>query len=168
MTAHNPEAWLATRGLNLPPRPNTPEPHVLIDPEGRHRHWPADLSSVGDDELAAWQASLAAWVDYAESLLGTVKGARAVAIEHAESAEAVATVEAIKQGHNVTAAKAVARVDEVVRDARLASAVAEAQYQAASGRAKGIDARKMAVAQEIKRRTAAMGPQMRGQDGRRG
>ena len=164
----NPEAWLASRGLNLPPRPRTPEPHVLIDPEGRERHWPADLSAVGDDELAAWQASLAAWVDYAESLLGVVKGARAVAEEHAESAEATATVAALKAGANSTAARAHAKADEVVQTARLAAAVAEAQYQAAGGRARGIDARRMAVAQEVKRRTEAHGPQHRGQDGRRG
>lgn len=168
MTAHNPEAWLAARGLNLPPRPRTPEPHILIDPEGRDRHWPADLSGVSDAELAAWQASLAAWVDYVESLLGVIKGARAVAVEQAESAEAAATVDALKSGANSTAARAYAKADEVVQAARLAAAVAEAQYQAASGRAKGIDARRMAVAQEVKRRTEATGPQHRGQDGRRG
>ena len=164
----NPEAWLAGKGLNLPPRPRTPEPHILIAPDGRERHWPADLSGVGDGELAAWQASLAAWVDYAESLLGAIKGARAVAAEQAESAEAAATVEAIKAGHNSTAARAFAKADDVVQAARLAAAVAEAQYQAASGRAKGIDARRMAVAQEVKRRTEATGPRHVGPDGRRG
>ena len=68
----------------------------------------------------------------------------------------------------ITDRRALADADPDALQAGLVYSQAKARAELLSGQVEGIKARLMAVAQEVKRRTEARGPQYRSEDGRRG
>lgn len=155
------------RGLNVAPMPRSPQPHELVMDGGIVAAWPSDLSTadVSDGVLSQWQMSLAAWLAYAHSMLGVAECVRA----QADDAQAAARAKALARASGtITDRRAVADADPDALAAGAIAAQAKATAALVRGRVEGIHGRLMVVAQEVKRRTGAVGPQHRGQDGRRG
>ena len=158
---------LARRGLGVPPRPRSPRPDELVMPGGVVASWPSDLSSadLSDAVVSQWQMSLSAWLAYAHAMLGVAECVRA----QADDAQAAARAKALAAASgSITDRRALADADPDALAAGAVAAQAKATAALVRGRVEGIHARLMVVAQEVKRRTGAVGPQHRGQDGRRG
>ena len=162
-------ATLARRGIGVAPRPKSPQPHELVVRDSGVEHvltWPDAFDNrVSDDLLNRWHLSLAAWLAYAHSMLGVAEAVRA----QAEDTKAAARAKALAAADgSITDRRALADADPGTLAAGAVAAQAKATAALVKGRVDGIQARLMAVAQEVKRRTEAVGPQYRGQDGRRG
>ena len=159
---------LAKRGIGVAPRPRSPQPHELLVRDSGQEYaiaWPDDFRQVSDARLSQWHLSLAAWLAYAHSMLGVAEALRA----RAEDGKAAARAKALAAAEgSITDRRALADADADTLAAGAVAAQAKATAALVKGRVDGIQARLMAVAQEVKRRTEAVGPQHRGQDGRRG
>lgn len=156
---------LARRGIGVAPRPRSPQPHELVTDRGVIA-WPDAFDNrVSDDLLNRWHLSLAAWLAYAHSMLGVAEAVRA----QAEDTKAAARAKALAAADgSITDRRALADADPDTLAAGAVAAQAKATAALVKGRVDGIQARLMAVAQEVKRRTEAVGPRHAGPDGRRG
>ena len=156
---------LERRGFGVIASPRSPRPDQLAVGQTIY-DWPEAFDNrVGDDLLARWHLSLAAWLAYAEGQRGIAEAVRASAAHQRDAAKARAL--AVADG-KITDRRALADADPATLEAGAVYAQAKARSELLAGQVEGIRARLMVVAQEVKRRSIAVGPQYRNDDGGRG
>lgn len=128
------------------------------------RGFPEDPGGVSDEELSRWQASLAAWLAYAEAQASV---ALAVMVKAEQQQAALRAQVFARTEGKVHDRRAVADSDPDVVAAGAVVAQAKARHALCEGQVKGIRPHAMAVAQVIKDRTERPGRGERQQDGRR-
>lgn len=159
------ERELQARGFGVVASPRSPRPDQLAVGNTLH-DWPEAFDNrVGDDLLGRWHLSLAAWLAYAEGQRGIAEAVRAGAAHQRDAAKARALATA--EG-KITDRRALADADPAALEAGQVYAQAKARSELLAGQVEGIKARLMVVAQEVKRRSIAVGPQYRNDDGGRG